>query len=174
MEDLQATIVIAIVISFVAMLIAGTTNKIVIYFDASDFFISFMPCGSMITGLILLNIYQHEGNVDFNLLSEMQTFIWYVSISMSAIFFIWSIKLSIRYNRSISLGIFVGIFKMLSALLGAVVLVGQVGKIFSNDSSMKDALIAMLIFSIFIWLGKNLINGKQVYIAKGWTLPERE
>lgn len=174
MEDLQATLAIAVVVAFIAMLIAGATNKIVIYFNAGDFFVSFMPWGSILIGMILLNVYQHEGEVDFNALSGMQSFIWYASLSLSAIFFIWSMKLSITHNRSIALGLFVGIIKVLSALLGVVVLVGQVGKMFSDDASMKDALIAMLVFGVFIWLGKKLINGEQVYLAKGWALPERE
>ena len=174
MEDLQATLAIAVVVAFVVMLIAGATNKIVIYFNAGDFFVSFMPWGSILVGMILLNVYQHGGDVDFNALSGMQSFVWYASLSLSAIFFVWSIKLSVTYNRSITLGLFVGIFKVLSALLGVVVLVGQVGKMFSDESSMKDGLIAMLVFGVFIWLGKKIINGEQVYLAKGWALPERE
>lgn len=175
MEDLQTTVAIFALIAFVAMLIAGSTNKIVIYFDVKDFLISFMPWGSLLIGMILVNVYQHGNeSVDFNNLSGMQSFVWYASLIASAIFFIWSIKLSILHNRNTLLGVFVGLFKVLSALLGVVVLVGQVSKIFSDESSMKDAFVAMLVIGIFVWLGKKLINGEQVYIAKGWALPERE
>lgn len=174
MEDLQTTIVIAVFIAFVAMLIAGATNKIVVYFDASDFLVSFMPWGSMLLGRILLNAYQHDGVVDFNNLSGIQEFIWYASLSVSAVFFIWSIKLSVTHNKNIVLGLFVGIFKVLSALLGVLVLVGQVGKVFNNDSSTNEALVAMLVFGIFLWLGRKLMNGEQVYLAKGWALPKNE
>lgn len=175
MEDLQTTILIAVFIAFVAILIAGATNKIVVYFDASDFLISFMPWGSILLGRLLLNVYQHDdGVVDFNNLSGIQEFIWYASLSVSAIFLFWSIKLSITHNKNILLGLFVGIFKVLSALLGVLVLVGQVGKVLDNKSSTSEALIAILIFGIFIWLGGKLMNGEQVYLAKGWALPEDE
>jgi len=174
MEDLQTTIAVAVVVAFIAMLIAGATNKIVIYFDGGDFLVSFMPWGSLLIGMILLNIYQHEGDVDFDALSGVQSFIWYASLLSSAVFFAWSMKLSITHNRSVVLGLIVGLFKILSAFLGILVLVGQVGRMFSDESSTKDALLAMLVFGVFIWLGKKLINGEQVYIAKGWALPESE
>jgi len=174
MEDLQTTIAVAVVIAFISTLIAGATNKIVIYFNVGDFLVSFMPWGSIFIGLILVNLYQHEGKVDFNALSGIQSFIWYASLSLSVVFFIWSMKLSVTHNRSLVLGLFVGLFKILSALLGVLVLISQINQMFSDNSSTKNDLLAMLVFGVFIWLGNKLINGEQVYLEKGWDLPESE
>ena len=171
MKDLQSTIAIVVAVAFIVMLIAGAANKIVVYFDTKDFLISFMPWGSIILAYILINIYHHgEGEVNFEHLSGMQTFVWYVGIACSVIFFIWSMKLSITYNRAVSLGFFVGIFKTLSSLLGVLIVVGNIGKVLDNKSSKKDMFIAMLVIGIFVWFGKKLINGKQVYLEKGWPL----
>ncbi len=93
--------------------------------------------------------------------------------SLSAIvFFIWSIKLSIFYNRNTALGIIVGLFKVLTALLGTLAIISQIQTLRSNKSTLKDAMWALILISIFMWLGKKLINGEQVYIAKGWSLPK--
>lgn len=174
MQDLQTTIAVAAVIAFVAMLIAGATNKIVIYFNVRDFFVSFMPWVSILLGWALMDVYQHEGELDLNALSGIQSFILYASLTVSAMFFVWSMKLSITHNRSVLLGLLVGIFKILSALLGVLVLAGQVGKIFDDKSRMKEVLVASIVIGIFVWLGDKLVNGERVYLAKGWTLPERD
>lgn len=175
MEDTQSTIAILVLIAFIATLVAGASNKIVIYYDVKDFFVSFMPWGSLLAGVVLVNIF-HEGSesVDFSNLSGKQAVAWYTCIIASMAFFAWSAKLSIAHNRSVILGVFVGIFKVLAALLGVAVLIGQIEKIFSRDSDIKDMAVAGIVIGIFVWLGKKLINGEQVYLAKGWQLPERE
>lgn len=171
MEDVQVTLALAVCAGFVAILMAGATNRVVIYYDIKDFVVSFMPWGTMIAAFILLNIYQHEGDLDLSNLSGTQTIIWYGAILLSAGFFIWAMRLSIRHNRSVAIGLVTGLFKVLSALLAVVVIVGKIGDIFSDKSSAKDSVGAMIVLGIFIWLGHKLINGEEVYIAKGWELP---
>jgi len=170
-RDLKITIVIAAIVAFVTMLIAGATNKVVIYFDKRDFFISVMPWVSVFLGWILIFAYHHGGELSLSALSGIQSFIFYASLFTAAVFIFLSIKLSITYNRNVILGLLVGVFKILSALLGAVVVVGQLGTIFSTKTRMKDALVATMVIGFFVWLGDKLINGEKVYRAKGWTLP---
>jgi hypothetical protein len=175
MSDLQTTIIVIVFISFATMLIAGATNKIVIYYDVKDFFVSFAPWVSVISGILLINLYHHgEEQISFSNMTKIQLLFWYAGLVFALLFTIWSIKLSITHNKSIVLGFFVGWFKIILTLLGVVILIGQIKKIFDKDSNMKDTFLSLLIFGIFVWMGKRLINGKEVYIAKGWALPKKK
>lgn len=175
MQDLQTTLVILVIMTFCGILIAGSTNKVVVYFDTNDLFISFMPWGSLFIGMLLVNVY-HHGNetLDYDNLSFMQSLFFYLSVAASIVFLAWSIKLSIMHNQSIGIGLVVGLFKILSSLLGVVVILGQISSILDRKSSLKDAFVAVFIIGMLVWLGKKLINGEQVYISKGWPLPYPE
>jgi len=116
-----------------------------------------MPWGTFLIALILITFLKYEGQTDFSALSDMQLFILYTSILISIIFFILSIKLNIKHNRNILLGVFILIVNLFKAL--------------SSDSSKSDVIMAILLFGLFSWFGKRLINGKKVYTNKGWTLP---
>lgn len=169
MQDLQTTLVILVLVGFIALLIVGATNKVVIYFNMADFLMSFAPWGTLLVTYILISIYQKEGTTT---LSGTQTFIKYAGGLVAALFFIASIRLSIIFNKSTGIGIIVGLFKVITALLGTVVIASQIAKIFSKESTLKDAVAAAMVISFFVWIGKKLINGEQVYIAKGWALPD--
>ena len=171
MEDIQITIAIAVFAAFIITLMAGATNRIVIYFDKSDLVISLMPWATMLSAYILLHIYEHNETLDFAALSGVQMFIWYTGLVLAAIFTIWCLKLSITHNRSIVLGLLVGFFKLLSSLLAAIFLVGQFLKMKDEKTEMKDAIAATMAIGIVVWLINKLINGEQVYLAKGWPLP---
>lgn len=166
MQDLQTTIVLAVLLTFIATFIAGVSNKVVIYFDKKDLLISFMPWGSLVIGLLLLMAYQHEGTVTIENLTSVQTFIAYLSIASSVIFFIWSIRLSIRHNRSVMLGLLVGVFKILSALLGLLIICSLTVDINGRENKLKETVFAILFLGVFVWLGRRLINGQEVYRVK--------
>lgn len=173
MEDIIKTLVILVLAGFITLLIAGATNKVVIYFDIKDFLISFAPWATMIVTFILLAVYKKEGATEIlPPQSVAQYIILFAGSIIAVVFFIWSIKLSIFYNRNTALGIIVGLFKVLTALLGTLAIISQIQTLRSNKSTLKDAIWALILISIFMWLGKKLINGEQVYIAKGWAMPK--
>ncbi len=153
-------IIFIVIAAFIGMLIAGATNKIVIYYDVSDLFISIAPW-------VILLIPNFLGLV------EPHSFFWYVLNCISVIFALWSIKLSIDYNRNLVLGLFVGIFKLSAALLGVLVVFDKLLTLEDKDSSASDTIKAMLVLAIVGWISKILINGEQVYLEKGWELPEK-
>ncbi|MGK5095416.1 hypothetical protein WDW89_25820 [Deltaproteobacteria bacterium TL4] len=162
---------LATLVGFLIMLVAGMTNKVVIYYDGSDFFLSFMTFGSWIIGAILIAYFDTEGQEGQ---STLQTIIFYATCASSALCAIVTLKSSIQHNRNVVLGIVVGLFKIVSSALGILVIIAQIATFFSDESSLKDMIWAYLIFGLFIWIGKKLINGEQVYIAKGWALPGEE
>ncbi len=171
MENIQITIVIAVFAAFIAMLIAGATNRIVVYFDKTDLVISFMPWGTILAAYILLLVYEHNETLDFAALSGVQTFIWYTGLALAALFALWCIRLSVIHNHSLVLGVLVGIFKLLASVLAALFLVGQFLKIQDKKAGVKDAIAATLTIGVTVWLINKLVNGERVYLAKGWALP---
>ncbi len=70
------------------------------------------------------------------------------------------------------MGFIVGIFKLVSVLLGVLILISQVFVMKDEKTKRKDFWFAILVFGAFWWLGKRLINGKRVYRDKGWDLPK--
>lgn len=173
MQDLQTTLVVLVLVGFISLIIAGGTNKVVIYFNMKDFAISFAPWVTLLITVILISIYGNKGQTQHTM---VQNLIMIAGAVIAAGFFIWSIKLSIFYNRSTALGIIVGLFKVVSALLGVLVVVSQIMALLGHDErkhSAASAIFSVMIIGLFVWLGKKLINGEQVYIEKGWSLPER-
>ncbi len=164
-HDLESGIALAVVISFIGMLLVGMNNKIVIYFDKRDFYISLMPWVSLFIGLFIASWFETP---------FIQNSFLVISFIAAVLFSVWAVKLSVIYNQSTLLGVFVGIFKVLCSLLGIVLLIGTLQKMFSKDSGLKDFIVGTILLGVFIWIGKKLINGEQVYRSKGWDFPETE
>ncbi len=167
MENLPIIGAVVAAIAFLVMLIAGASNKVVIYFNVKDLVISFMPWVLVLLGMIIPELAPDA-------LAGLELYVLYGCLTVAALFIIWSVRLSIFYNQNLLLGLTSGVFKVLISLVGLLIVVGQMGKIFSKDSGGKDKIIALVVFGLFFWLGKKLINGHEVYLAKGWSLPEQE
>ena len=173
MIEVQTAILISILFVYIIILLFGVAHKIVIYFDPGDLVISLMPWLTLLLTIVFIQVYQPEGtNIDFNALSAIQTYILYFGAAISFVFLIWTIILSIKYNRSFLIGLIVGIFKLISVLLGVLILISQVFIMKDEQTKRKDFWFAILVFGVFWWLGKRLINGKRVYRDKGWDLPK--
>lgn len=173
MNEFQIAISISILSVYIIILLFGLGHKIVIYFDSGDLVISLMPWFSIFLAFIFIEVYQPRGrSLDFNALSDIQTYIMYAGIAISFIFSIWTIMMSITYNRSFLLGIVVGIFKIISVLLGVLILISQIFVMKDKKSTRNNFYFAALVFGVFIWLGRRLINGKRVYLDRGWKLSE--
>jgi len=73
----------------------------------------------------------------------------------------------------LAIGLPYGIFKLISVLIliGVLVLISQIATMKSDKTKRNQFYFAVMVFGVFIWLGKKLINGKKVYRAKGWQLP---
>jgi len=171
MEQLVKTIWLLFVIGFVMTLIAGMTNKVVIYFDFKDFFVSLMTIGIWGVGAIVVNIYGTEGQEGMN---TIQKIVLYSSGGISASCFILTLKSSVLHNRSIGIGFLIGVFKIISAVFGVVMIFGIFDYADNKKRSIQETIFSIVILGIFVWVGKKLINGEQVYIKKGWELPETQ
>ena len=173
MNELQMTILVSVLVVYLIILLFGLAHKIVIYFDPGDLVISLLPWFTLIVAFVLMLIYQPAGvDFDINALNVIQTYILYAGIVVSFIFLIWTVILSIKYNHSFLIGLIVGIFKLVSALLGVLILISQVSIMKDEKTKRQNFWFAIIVFGAFWWLGKRLINGKRVYRDKGWDIPE--
>jgi hypothetical protein len=170
-NEIVVTIFVLLVAIYVVMLLVGMAGKAVVYYDEADLVISLLPWLILFVTLLIAGIYQpteQDMNPDRMLL--IQKIVWYIGGALAFAFSIWSILLSIRYNKSVLLGLPYGIFKLLSGLIGVLVLISQVFTMKDEKTKRKDFWFAILVFGAFWWLGKKLINGKKVYREKGWSL----
>jgi len=158
---------------YVVMLLVGMAGKVVVYYDEADLLISLMPWLILFVTVIIVGIYQPtEQDMDPEKMLQIQKIVWYVGGVLSTGFAVWAMQLSIKYNKSILIGLIFGIFKLLSGLIGVLVLISQIFTMKDEKTKRKDFWFAILVFGSFWWLGKKLINGKKVYREKGWVLPK--
>lgn len=149
---------------FLTILLAGITNKVVIFYDMSDLILSFSPW----IVLLLFGFIASTFNEGF----IKSATIWVFCYIIPVLIVIASIAMSIKYNRNIIVGIIVGPFKLLFSLLGIMAFVNYLHSWFDDKRSLKNFIVAGIIFAITGWLTKKLLNGEQVYLAKGWIIPE--
>ena len=86
---------------------------------------------------------------------------------------LFTIKQSAQHNRNITLGLLIGVFKIITGLLFILIALGYLfGKSSSEseNSSGMGALIIILFLGIFVWIAVKLINGEEVYRKKEWEL----
>ncbi len=172
MDDKIATSLFVLIIAvYIIMLMVGMAGKVVVYYDEADLVISLLPWLILFVTVLVTGIYQpNEQDLNPEKMLQIQQFIWYAGGIFAIGFSVWAIQLSIKYNRSILLGLVYGIFKLLSGLIGVLVLISQVFTMKDEKTKRKDFWFAILVFGAFWWMGKKLINGKKVYRDKGWTL----
>ena len=172
LEQFTKTLFMIFAICFVTTLIAGMTNKVVIYFNFKDLFMSFMVTGIWFVAAFLVAIYSTEGQGEN--LNLMQMSILYITAGISILCAIFNIKQSIQHNRNIPLGLLIGVFKIITGLLFILIALGYLfGKSSSEseNSSGMGTIIIILLLGIFVWIAVKLVNGEDVYYKKEWELP---
>ena len=152
-------------VSLLALLIAGITGTVVVFYDWKDFTVTMFIFiagffGFVITGIIA------DGAPDY-------VAYWGFGITALAVIglSIKTMQLSILHNRSVPVGIIVGLFKVFLALFSIFFVFGKLGEISNEKSSGATKLAAIAILGIFIWVLNSLVNGKRVYEKRGWALP---
>lgn len=164
MNDLITTVLILAIVGFIATLFAGATNKVVIFFDKKDLAVSAAPWGCLLGSLLLVAFYE----------SRFMHALVLIPATLGALFFSYrSIVMSIYYNKNTKLGIAVGIFKIVAAGIGIFVLLSKVKELQNSGGSLKNAALAVAALAALAWVGTRLINGKKVYLAKGWPMPDQ-
>jgi succinylarginine dihydrolase len=80
-------------------------------------------------------------------------------------------KSGVFHNKSITIGLIIGLFKLVYVVLAFAVILAQFSDAKDRRRSFGDIIVATLFVSLAIWVTSVLVNGKEVYKQKGWTLP---
>ena len=153
-----------VAVSFLTILVLGMSKVVVVYRDNEDFAWSMgiivIPALSLLGLLFVSPDPMPEG---FNVFWEggQQKFIVIVGLIGTA----WAT--SIMYKNSIAanglgLGLAVFLFKLIASFITVLVVVGICNKLFSQSRSVKTVLVTMIVFGLFSFILKQLINGDAV------------
>ena len=158
-QEEWSTLGIVLLISFFIIFIFGITNRVVIFYNGMDLFwtasIFLIPILSIIIGGSL----QENNSIAEN---ESTIKILLFSLSLSLFCVLKVIFSSIKYNGLI-LGLFIGFFKIISAVIIAILSIGLIGKIFNNENaSTLQRIFGLVFFGIFLFVIGKLINGNEV------------
>ena len=158
-QEEWSTLGIVLLISFFIIFIFGITNRVVIFYNGMDLFwtasIFLIPILSIIIGGSL----QENNSIAEN---ESTITIFLVGLSLSLFCVLKVIFSSIKYNGLI-LGLFIGFFKIISAVIIAILSIGLIGKIFNNENATTfQRLFGLALFGILLFVIGKLINGNEV------------
>ena len=156
-QEEWSTLGIVLLISFFIIFIFGITNRVVIFYNGMDLFwtasIFLIPILSIIIGGSL----QENDSI-----AENESTILLVGFSLSLFCVLKVIFSSIKYNGLI-LGLFIGFFKIISAVIIAILSIGLIGKIFNNENATTfQRLFGLVLFGILLFVIGKLINGNEV------------
>jgi hypothetical protein len=167
-SNINGLLGLAVFILFIGIFYAGAAKKVVIYYDTKDLFIS---VGALITPLMIYVLLQEE-----KIESEMvKAVIYYVIAPTLGLLSLYLLYLNfnngIFHNKNLTLGLVIGLFKLVYVILAFAVILAQFSDAKDRRRSFGDIIVATLIVGLAIWVTSVLVNGKEVYKQKGWTLP---
>ncbi len=167
-SNINGLLGLAVFILFIGIFYAGAAKKVVIYYDTKDLFIS---VGALITPLIMYVFLQEE-----KIESEtVKAIIYYVIAPVLGLLSIYLIYLNFNngvfHNKNLALGFIIGLFKLVYVILAFAVILAQFSDAKDRRRSFGDIIVATLVVGLAIWVTSVLVNGKEVYKQKGWTLP---
>ena len=150
--------------SFIALLVAGMTNRVVIFADGKDLTwtltIFVAPVIAFVIGATLVpEGREFADETAAAVVSSIGGVIGLIACGMT-------FMLSIKHNGLV-LGIIIGVFKIMASLLAAICAIGLLGKIFGKDTgSFASRMFAVVVFGILLWMIQKLINGDEVYARR--------
>ena len=148
----------------VLLVLLGITNTIVVYRDVPDFLWSValvvVPFATLVTQSLLM-----PENVpsDYNVFWETtQTKIVSVIGGLITTHAILKTFINCVSNNGIIVGPVMFIFKICASIVSIFVCMAVFNKLFENQRTIRSVLIGMIIFGIFTFFLKRLINGGSV------------
>jgi hypothetical protein len=150
--------------SFVLLVLLGITNTIVVYRDVSDFLWSValivVPFATLVTQSLLM---PENVPIDYNVFWETtQTKIVSVIGGLITTHAILKTFINCISNNGIIIGPVMFIFKICASIVSIFVCMAVFNKLFENQRTIRSVLIGIIIFGVFTFFLKRLINGDSV------------
>lgn len=143
------------------LLLLGMTNRVVVFADGKDLLWTVCIFLTPIIAFFIAATLVPEGQevFDDSLSSIVVGIGGILGLISCAMAFVFSIK-----HNGLFVGIIVGMFKMMAAVLATVCAIGLLGKIFSKDTgSFAVRMFVVAVFGMLLWMMTKLINGDAVY-----------
>lgn len=172
-NEYNVAIAFALAVIGVIFLVAGAFKRVVIYYDTKDALISFAAGVFLFFAYTVINMkIEITPSTSFG----GKLFMWstvgiYCLCTIASVYYVF--RYAYIHNRSALLALFIGAYKIMFIMFTALVIAAQTMKALEKKSS-KDIALAALIISLFGFLTKIMINGQEVYEAKGWQLPSTD
>lgn len=147
-------LLIGAVCSLIGLLFAGATNRIVIFFDWEDLGSTLMIFGSMVAMMILLWIFDGD--------ELMRQIVFVFGLIAMLYFSAKTIISSVRHNRSIPVGVIVGVFKIFVSIILGFLAFGKFFDAIKKTNSLGVRIFAMIALGAIFFVASILVNGERV------------
>ena len=167
MENGFEFVLLVVLSTFLLTLILGASKKVVIYYNYTDAFVSFLS-GILVIGGSLAYV---SALTDPSINQAMAQGAVVVGVLLS----IKSIVDAGKYNKSHAFGWLIGILKVLASLILAFLFIGALQKLFDTkrDNIIVNFVVGIILLGLVGWMLRKLVNGPEVYENKGWELPSK-
>ena len=147
-------LLIGAVCSLIALLVAGGTNRIVIFYDWKDVGLTLMIFGSMIITSFLIWMFDGDKIMEKIILGLGSIAMLYFSVR--------TIVSSVKHNKSIALGVIVGLFKIFVSMILGLLAAGKLSDALKKTNSLGVRIFATVALGILFYVASILVNGERV------------
>ncbi len=151
--------------SFLVLFIMAATNRVVVFSDWTDLFHSLSIIISPLVGCMIVGVLSPENaSQDYNPFwgSKGAIVVSLITISWFLFSVVMTYRESIKCN-GLPIGLVVGTFKVVSAIVVICFTIGFISKLFNADGKPTLPSVATLfVFGIFGWALTKLVNGEAV------------
>ena len=148
--------------SFLALFIAAATNKVTVFKDYGDLWLTLGLIIWPLLGFLVLAFLEAGEDQDF-FMGTTAAMVTTIGSACLALYSLVKTFLNSISANGMVLGIIVGIFKVLSSIIIIFSIVGYINRITDNNKSLGSTLIFITIFTfIFKWILDVLVNGHKV------------
>lgn len=170
-QQMMKLTAIVTVLALLALLALGVTDNVVIFYDHKDAWWSLSPVAILGSCFLLATALAPPNAKEIGT-TFLEKFVLTIG-GLGALLGVGVIFLNaIRYNRSIVLGILIGLCKAIVSLLMALTFWASFRTVMNSKATAREASVAALTIAMVGVLWHLLVNGERVYEKKGWRLQE--
>jgi hypothetical protein len=167
-KQLLKLVLVAILGSLVILAILGASDRVVVFYNYTDAWWSVSPLVFLLGSAVVANFLAPPGSTEFAS-TDTEKAALAVGIFGAVVGVAFTIVNAVRYNRSILIGLPIGLGKIMISGLMLVTFVGSFRAMFDSKRSTRQVLGFALVVMLVGFLWKMLVNGDRVYQRKGWS-----
>jgi hypothetical protein len=166
-DQLITLIAWMILAAFIALLVVGMTNRVVIFADSKDLMWTVSIFLAPVIGLMVAGslIVCQECKEFVPSDEPLATGVGIVFVAFALFASVKTFMTAIKHNGAL-IGIIVGIFKVFAAILAAICTLGFIGKILDEHGTFASKIISVVLFGALLWTIRKLINGDEFYAQR--------